>query len=236
MKDNAELIRRTMQIISEIRRKTTGSISYCRRDMEWHFNHLHGYGVSSQHVRTALKNSMNRGSMVKHYSYRVQRISEHVQMVSGLFCVMSGENEVKISQIPYEVVVCMENGQATSIYIYSSNQPNQCLQVRGYNEVVYFPEADEILYLEAARNHVIWHCRDYEIEGRGPLKQYEEKLPEQFIRIQRGYIINTRHLRSIRRNEVEMDNGDVLPVPYRIFMDVRESVLVKKNNTRNCPE
>jgi len=59
---------------------------------------------------------------------------------------------------------------------------------------------DTIIYIEAEDKYVFLHTAD----GRKHLTDFtisslEEKLPEQFVRIHRGYVINTDHIKEIRR-------------------------------------
>ena len=232
MLEKQELKKRTRILIDEVFKKKAGSrLSYCKENVEWQFNHLCGYGITCLHVRSALRNCMENGSRINYIGFRVQEITEQINIVSGMFCIEHSGRHHQKPGTPYDAVICMENGMAVSIHIFGKKEARICCRVDGYNEVVYFPEIDEVLYLEAARNHVIWHCLEYEIEGRGPLKRCEEKLPDEFVRIQRGYLVNVRHLSVIRHNEVIMDNGDILPVPYRIFADVKKRLLEKKEST-----
>ncbi|WP_295792725.1 LytTR family transcriptional regulator DNA-binding domain-containing protein [Mucilaginibacter sp.] len=58
----------------------------------------------------------------------------------------------------------------------------------------------DIIYIEAEDKYVFLHTAD----GKKHLTEYtlsalEEKLPEQFIRIHRGAIINTEHIKEIRK-------------------------------------
>jgi two-component system LytT family response regulator len=60
---------------------------------------------------------------------------------------------------------------------------------------------DTIIHIEAEEKYVFLHTAD----GKKHLTDFtinslEEKLPEQFIRIHRGYIINTDHIKEIRKS------------------------------------
>jgi len=59
---------------------------------------------------------------------------------------------------------------------------------------------DTIVYIEAEDKYVFLHTAD----GKKHLTDFtisslEEKLPEQFVRIHRGYVINSDHIKEIRR-------------------------------------
>lgn len=237
MLEKQELKRRVRILIGDAFKKTVKSrLSYCKENVEWQFNHLCGYGVTCRHIRSALHNCMESGSEISYMGFRVQEITENINIVSGMFCIEHPVKHRPETGTPYDAVICMEKGMAVSIHIFGTKEARICCRVDGYNEVVYFPEIDEILYIEAARNHVIWHCLEYDIEGRGPLKSYEERLPDEFVKIQRGCVINVRHLAVIRHNEVIMDNGDILPVPYRIFAEIKQILLQKKESTSSVTQ
>jgi len=60
---------------------------------------------------------------------------------------------------------------------------------------------DSIIYIEAEDKYVFLHTAD----GKKHLTDFtvgslEEKLPEQFVRIHRSYIINSDHIKEIRRS------------------------------------
>lgn len=71
----------------------------------------------------------------------------------------------------------------------------------------------DILYMESQNQNVLIcagkesHCVRYN------LSDYEKELMEDdFFRIHRGYLVSLRHVKSIGKSEVTMDNGTVLPV------------------------
>lgn len=232
MNEREELIRKTIMIIQEIFQKATGTVSHCRSDMEWQFNHLRGYGVYCSHIRNAIRSCKGPNEQIRHRNYYVRKIAGQVYIVSGTFCIGSNQSTDQDGETPYEIVVCMCNGMAEYIHIYGSKSARLLCEVQGLNGVTYFPEETEVLYIESAHNNVIWHCRAYEVESRDSLKRLEQCLPEIFMRIQRGYIVNVNHIHSIRKNELEMDNGDVLTIPYRIYTNVKEGIMHKMQRLR----
>lgn len=223
-----ELIRRTMQIVREVFQKDDGTvISYGKDGMEWQFNHLRGHGMCCGRVRKALRNCMGENGEVEQGNYHVQVITEQVCIVSGMVRIVQREDACIWQETPYEIMVCMCNGAAECVHVHGAKTAKLLCSVRGLDEAVYFLDEAEVLYIEAAHNNVVWHCREYRVESRDSLKRLEQCLPDRFMRIQRGYIINVKHVHVIRRNELQMDNGDILPVPYRIYQDIREALLEK---------
>lgn len=227
MNGKEELIRRTMQIIKEIFQKNMRTISYCKSNMEWRFNHISGYGLYCARVREALQVWGEEGRRIRHREYHVQVITEQVHLVNGIFSIVP-EQEVNDSlEIPFEIVVCMCDGMAECIHIYGTAPARLLFQVRSFHEETWFLESTEILYIESAHNNVIWHCREYQVESRDTLKRLEQCLPDAFVRIHRCYIINVRQIHKIRGNEVEMINGDILTIPVRNGTRLQREILSK---------
>ncbi len=248
MDEKRELVRRTMQIVKDIFQKNTRAVSYCKGNMEWRFNHMSGYGLYCPSVRKALQGCGGEDRRIRHHQYHVQTITDQVHLVSGLFCIVSGQ-EGEDSQgtwglqgtqglqgTPYEIMVCMSDGLAECVHVYGVRTARLLCKVQGIHEEVFFLEEAEVLYIESAHNNVIWHCRGYQVESRDSLKRLEQCLPERFIRIHRGYIINTEQIHSIRSNEVHMSNGDTLIIPMRNSASMRRILLAQMEKVLLSPE
>lgn len=78
---------------------------------------------------------------------------------------------------------------------------------------------DDILYFEARSPHTIIHMRGEPSEIRLKLRFSElasRLTPDVFVRCHRSYFVNIACVRSYKRNELLMSNGDMLPIsrPY----------------------
>ncbi|MBQ8967961.1 LytTR family DNA-binding domain-containing protein [Ruminococcus sp.] len=72
---------------------------------------------------------------------------------------------------------------------------------------------NDMLYIEAQNQKVVIYTTEGEIEVRGKLSDYEEKLlNEGFFRIHRGYLVSLSKVRGISGHDITMQNGDLLPV------------------------
>lgn len=82
----------------------------------------------------------------------------------------------------------------------------------------------EIEYIEKYRNNLIIHKTDQEqITFRDNLKKYEIELcGKGFLRIQSGYIVNMRYVRSIVKGEVIMRSGAELTISRTRIKMVKE--------------
>ncbi|MBQ2803046.1 MAG: LytTR family transcriptional regulator DNA-binding domain-containing protein, partial [Lachnospiraceae bacterium] len=97
-------------------------------------------------------------------------------------------------------------------------------------ERVFMIEEDELLYLEACHNHIIWHCKYFVVESVGSLKKLEEELSGSFVRIQRSYIVNKKHVRKIARCYAEMDNKEIIQIPVKKYCNIKNTILKTKGD------
>lgn len=73
----------------------------------------------------------------------------------------------------------------------------------------------EILYLESYYRKTSVMIRDGRMRIKARLNEEEERLPKEwFIRISRHNIVNMQHVRSVKGDEVEMINGDILYISH----------------------
>lgn len=80
----------------------------------------------------------------------------------------------------------------------------------------------EILYVEAMEGYVkIFRENEECTVSRMTLKHIGNELPEnEFIRIHRSFIVNKSKVRSYNKREVELRNGNVLPIGRQYCADV----------------
>lgn len=83
----------------------------------------------------------------------------------------------------------------------------------------YLPE--EIIYLEANMQNTRVYTSNECVVISGLLLEQGKKLPKQFYRIHKSYIINTDFLKSLKRYQVELSNDIILPLSKEKFMDFR---------------
>lgn len=71
----------------------------------------------------------------------------------------------------------------------------------------------DIIYIEALKDYLRIHISDKErYITHSTMKAMEEKLPTFFFRIQRSFIINTKHVKSIYGNTVQLSIGEPLTI------------------------
>lgn len=106
----------------------------------------------------------------------------------------------------------------------SASGSGQRYSVKDIQERVFFVNEEEILYLESSHNHVIWHCDGLRFEVVGTLKHMQDKLPESFLRIHRGFLINKQHVKCVERCHVEMDDGTILQIPVKKYCEIKNKL------------
>lgn len=223
--ESRNYIKRIMQFISDLYSgRVRETAAYCQENVEWKLNHFRAYGAYNGKIREAVKRKQCDVSNIEHHGYYVHTITQGIVIVSGSYSIYWKRRDQAIEQISYEITVCMHYGRAAHIQIYGGARPGELYKIIGVDEQVYYVELADIIYLESNHNQVIWHCVEFDVVVRDSLKNLEGRLREPFVRIQRGYIVNKQHVRKIQRCEVQMSNGDILPIPSRKYIAVREQL------------
>lgn len=137
--------------------------------------------------------------------------------------IKSVEGEKKTA---YELLVTFVKGKVAFINIMElkNEQAERIYRIRSTKEKCFLVREREVLYIEACHNQVIWHCVDKIIISNNSLGHLEEQISKTFVRIQRGYLVNKKNVRHIRRCEVEMNNGDILSIPCKKYVGIREKL------------
>ena len=91
---------------------------------------------------------------------------------------------------------------------------------------------DNILYVESRRHKAVFTCLEetalqYQIYDK--LDYIEEQLTGYgFLRIQKSYLVNMKHIKKISNYTVWLDTGEELPVPRLKFQAVKEAFVAYK--------
>lgn len=78
---------------------------------------------------------------------------------------------------------------------------------------------DDILYLEAFshKTRVVLHDRELFINES--ISSIENRLGNDFHKCHRSYIVNIKHINSIKKYDAVMDNGSSIPISRRLYQD-----------------
>ncbi|MBO5032732.1 MAG: LytTR family transcriptional regulator DNA-binding domain-containing protein [Lachnospiraceae bacterium] len=182
-------------------------------------------------VQAYLKTLQAQAHKIRHKSCSIVEQTNDLCILSGSYHVEWEHDRAKKELMCYTMVLKRDSRGKTKIrHLHISQDRNSGLElyIKDIRERAFFIEEDELLYLEASHNHIIWHCKYFEVESVGSLKEMEKVLPQSFIRVQRSFIVNTRHVRKIARCYAEMDNTETIQIPVKRYCDIRKSILRTK--------
>lgn len=162
-----------------------------------------------------------------HDDYRMMYKNERAVVVSGRYRITRQEEAGQIIKEWFYITVILEvlptGIKIPHIHI-SNGDEERIYQLRDSLERQFRIHESEVLYLEAGHNYVLWHCGDINIEVRGSLKEAEQKVSEEFVRIHRSFIVNKNHIQKIARCYVLLDNDETLQIPVKKYCEVKKKL------------
>ena len=84
-----------------------------------------------------------------------------------------------------------------------------------------FVQPDMIFYIQSRNRKAELHCVDKIIQSDLSINEVNAMVPETFCPIHRCYTVNTRYVMSVRRYEAALITGEVLPIPFHNYMQVK---------------
>lgn len=220
-----EYIRYTKRFIEQLCKGDIKTLEKCGTQVQWVFP-LHS--VFSDALNIKLKEAVDYlASGVKEVTHQ----DYYVIMLSGGNVVVSGSF---LTHVKHENNLYQEQCYCTHIFyqankiVYLEIEQRKCtgkrLELHNLERESRFVWEDEIIYVEAMRDHLYWNCRLGVIETTGTLMELEKKLSDFFVRIHRSYIVNKNHISKIHKCEVGMDNGDLLQIPPKKYFEIKRKL------------
>ena len=84
----------------------------------------------------------------------------------------------------------------------------------------------EILYFEGQANYLAIHTVDGEYRMRSTMSAVEKELGDSgFLRIHKGFLVNLEHVRILKTEGLELDNGGLLPIGKSYSEAAKKSIL-----------
>ncbi|MCQ4022125.1 MULTISPECIES: LytTR family DNA-binding domain-containing protein [unclassified Ruminococcus] len=81
------------------------------------------------------------------------------------------------------------------------------------NDGFYIIKLMDILYFDSESNYVNVHTADKIYKFRGTLSAIEKELvPKGFIRTHKGFLVNQKHIYSIKSDDIVLSDKEVLPI------------------------
>lgn len=84
---------------------------------------------------------------------------------------------------------------------------------------------NQILYAEVFAHYLSIHTQTETYELRENLSSFAEKLGGCFVRPHRSYLVNLRHIHSITKTEVRLDNGTVIPLSRYNYQKINQAFI-----------
>lgn len=80
--------------------------------------------------------------------------------------------------------------------------------------------ADAIIYIEVFSHSCVIHTKEGNVETRTAISKMENELGTGFVRAHRSYLVNLEHIRKIGKAEIELENGETVPLARRKYVEV----------------
>lgn len=85
--------------------------------------------------------------------------------------------------------------------------------------------ADDIIFAEAVSHKTRIVLADRELSVNEGISSIEKRLSDEFYKCHRSYIVNIKHIDSIKKYDAVMDNGAAIPVSRRIYNDFNSAFI-----------
>ncbi len=198
----------------------------CHSNMLWKIYEVHG-SIQNLDTLQIILDNFQANPLTYHLYLQQGRHMEISQTLVMSNCIIAKEYTLPKSPYNreyYELLVTFLNGKVVFVNITAPFGHNFLRHYKIFSSTkeLFVLKEQEILYIEASHNHAIWHCKNMIITTNDTLQQLEQRLSGSFVRIQRGYLINKHQIKHVRRCEVEMNNGDVLSIPCKKYVAIRE--------------
>lgn len=165
---------------------------------------------------------------LEHIRHYIHKISSNHIIITGIYCIHKSVDK-GIKKYYFDYTMVFSDGLACFVQILGNDIPAKLHCIVSVTEDVYYMQEDEILYVEAMGGHVLWHCKGTTIESLDSLKNIGIRLSKDFVKVHRSYLVNRKVIKSIQRCSVTMVNDDVIPIPYKKYVNVKKKLLERQS-------
>lgn len=98
---------------------------------------------------------------------------------------------------------------------------------------------NEIFYCESQKRVVYFHTLNGRECAYMKISELEEKLPDNFCRVHKSYIVNFDYVAHMSSKEIQLENGMTIPIPQKKYTQIKsqyiEYISKTKSETRHEP-
>lgn len=84
---------------------------------------------------------------------------------------------------------------------------------------------EDIVYVEVIKRECYIHLINQTFIVNKSLKVLAKELDNDFIKTHRSYLVNVAHIEGLLKADVELSNGEIIPVSRRLTKDVQEAFI-----------
>lgn len=113
----------------------------------------------------------------------------------------------------------------------AKENPTRTIALKNSGEIIMLA-VENILFCQGAGDYVEVFSADKTILHSGSLSGIITELPNYFIKVHRSYVVNAKNITHMRRlpagtGEIELSNGQVIPVSRRLLPKLKESLVTE---------
>ncbi len=170
--------------------------------------------------------------------YRVDTIwpdgssNQVIQRVQLTWCLQNGEPRIRVCHISNAIayderdkIYPVHYAETFRTMTLAGKARSERLSFRGLDKSLLYLNRSHILYIETNGHHTTLHTSDGDYESLDRLAAIEKRYPEYLLRSHQSYLINPEHVTQIRRFEVQLTGGTVLPIPEKKYTAVKAKLL-----------
>lgn len=220
-----EYIRYTKKFIERLCKGDTNLLEKHREQMQWLLPLQNGFvRADNAQLKEALGCLSEGVKDVMHQDYYAALLPGGHAIVFGTFLTHIKKAGRLDQEQCYCICVVFISGGIACLKIEPKKYIGKRLELRNLERESRFIWEDEIIYIEVMQNHLYWNCRLDVLQTTGTLMELEKELSDFFVRIHRSCLINKNHVSSIRKYEVKMDNGEILQISQKKYLEVKRKL------------
>lgn len=169
-----------------------------------------------------------------YYSLRTEQCKIFATVnYSLIFQKMNGKRKILIQYMSYDYHVQKKSSDKDALTIDLNtvefvrtlllNIGGSRLEIRSGSQTLFVDPAT-ILYVDSRRNKTEFTCTDRSVSCNQSIKEVEQMLPGYFYPLRRGNIVNLKYAIAIRRFELELISGIIIPIPEKTYMKVKSEI------------